>query len=111
MDNEEYHRLKAKAEELLAEANKHVIGDATFVGIGLAIEAQAYATLAAAEAARPATGRRAVAATTSMTYELPPDLVQPRRRTLPVKRLPVDGDSDALPPSYPAEETPAGSLS
>lgn len=60
MDIEEYQRLKSKAEELLAEANKHILGDATFVGIGLAIEGQAYATLAAAEASRPTPSRRAV---------------------------------------------------
>ena len=60
MATTEYQRLKDKAEELLTEANKHVIGDLTFVGIGLAIEAQAYATLAAAEAARPVPSRRAV---------------------------------------------------
>lgn len=76
MDTEEYQRLKSKAEELLTEANKHIIGDATFVGIGLAIEGQAYATLAAAEASRPVPSRRAVAAAASMTYEITP--VAPR---------------------------------
>jgi hypothetical protein len=58
MDIEEYQRLKRKAEELLTEANKHITGDATLVGVGLAIEGQAYATLAAAEASRPTALRR-----------------------------------------------------
>lgn len=75
MNTEEYQRLKGKSEELLVEANKHIIGDATLVGIGLAVEAQAYATLAAAEASRPGPSRRAVG-TTSMVYEIPP--VAPR---------------------------------
>lgn len=63
MDIEEYQRLKAKAEALLTEANKHIMGDLTLVGVGLAIEGQAYATLAAAEASRPNPSRRAVGAT------------------------------------------------
>ena len=60
MDTEEYQRLKNKAEKLLKEANMHILSDTMFVGIGLAIEGQAYATLAAAEANRPAPSRRAV---------------------------------------------------
>lgn len=51
---EEYQRLKRKAEERLAEAHMHVLGDLQLVGIGMAIEAQAYATLAQAEATRTA---------------------------------------------------------
>lgn len=50
MNHEEYRRLKGKAEELLAEAHMHSIGDATLIGVALAAEAQAWATLALAEA-------------------------------------------------------------
>ena len=60
MDIEEYQRLKNLAEGKLRQANMHILADTVFVGIGLAIEGQAYATLAAAEANRPAPSRRAV---------------------------------------------------
>jgi hypothetical protein len=60
MDIEEYQRLKDKAQELLAEADKHLMEDTLLLGIGLAVEGQAYATLALAEASRPVPSRRAV---------------------------------------------------
>lgn len=60
MDIEEYERLKGLAEAKVKEADEHIIGDLTFVGIGLALEAQVYATLAEAEASRPAPSRHAV---------------------------------------------------
>lgn len=77
MDTEEYQRLKYKAEKLLTQANEHIIGDLTFVGIGLAIEGQAYATLALAEASRPAPSRRAVG-------------------TMPIASIPIGADAEDI---------------
>lgn len=74
MDIEEYRRLKTKAEELLTEANMHILGDETLVGVGLAIEGQAYATLAAAEASRPVPSRRAVSAARTSAIPLGTDV-------------------------------------
>lgn len=73
MDIEEYQRLKGKAEARLTEANQHIMGDLTFVGVGLAIEGQAYATLAAAEASRRAPSRRAVSAMRSSAIPIGAD--------------------------------------
>lgn len=54
MSNDEYRRCKVKAEQLLAEASLHSLGDEPERAVAFAAEAQAWATLAVAEATRSA---------------------------------------------------------